>query len=140
MGLASLGSWKGEGRGIIIDELGTDVLDSPKQSLWIFFSSVTSCEGSIERSPQDTDPDVPSSTSAVTTETGSDEVFIISAGPGASGLSFTTYRIQVGMLLGISRSPASHRMSFLKSTCCVSSLNSSCLACRNGSDLTRQYS
>ncbi|XP_072207468.1 uncharacterized protein [Excalfactoria chinensis] len=31
---------------------------------------------------------------AVTTETGSDEVFIISAGPGASGLSFTTYRIQ----------------------------------------------
>lgn len=140
VGLASLGRGKGEGRGIIMDELGTDVLDSPKQSLWIFFSSVTSCEGSIERSPQDTDPDVPSSTSAVTTETGSDEVFIISAGPGASGLSFTTYRIQVGMLLGISRSPASHRMSFLKSICHVPSLNSSCLACRNGSDLTRQYS
>ncbi|XP_021268132.1 uncharacterized protein LOC110406235 isoform X2 [Numida meleagris] len=56
--------------------------------------AVTSCRGSTERSPQDTDPDVPSSTSAVTTETGSDEVFIISAGPGASGLSFTTYRIQ----------------------------------------------
>ncbi|KAM6247153.1 uncharacterized protein LJ264_010740 [Porphyrio hochstetteri] len=56
--------------------------------------AVTSCGGSTERSPQDTDPDVPSSTSAVTTETGSDEVFIISAGPGASGLSFTTYRIQ----------------------------------------------
>lgn len=33
--------------------------------------------------------------SAVTTESGSDEVFIISAGPGASGLSFTSYRIQV---------------------------------------------
>lgn len=57
--------------------------------------SVTSCRGSTERSPQDTDPDVPSSISAVTTETGSDEVFIISAGPGTSGLSFTTYRIQV---------------------------------------------
>ncbi|XP_001234772.4 uncharacterized protein LOC771494 isoform X1 [Gallus gallus] len=56
--------------------------------------AVTSCRGSTEQSPQDTDPDVPSSTSAVTTETGSDEVFIISAGPGASGLSFTTYRIQ----------------------------------------------
>ncbi|XP_015733141.1 uncharacterized protein LOC107321086 isoform X2 [Coturnix japonica] len=56
--------------------------------------AVTSCRGSTEQSPQDTDPDMPSSTSAVTTETGSDEVFIISAGPGASGLSFTTYRIQ----------------------------------------------
>ncbi|XP_057893232.1 uncharacterized protein LOC131091287 [Melospiza georgiana] len=56
--------------------------------------AVTSCRGSTERSPQDTDPDVPSSISAVTTETGSDEVFIISAGPGTSGLSFTTYRIQ----------------------------------------------
>ncbi|KAJ7417568.1 hypothetical protein BTVI_32363 [Pitangus sulphuratus] len=56
--------------------------------------AVPSCRGSTERSPQDTDPDVPSSISAVTTETGSDEVFIISAGPGASGLSFTTYRIQ----------------------------------------------
>ncbi|XP_054700935.1 uncharacterized protein LOC129213991 isoform X2 [Grus americana] len=61
--------------------------------------AVTSCGGSTERSPQDTDPDVPSSTSAVTTETGSDEVFIISAGPGASGLSFTTYRIQERTLL-----------------------------------------
>ncbi|XP_042661081.1 uncharacterized protein LOC104363839 isoform X4 [Tyto alba] len=56
--------------------------------------AVTSCRGSTEQSPQDTDPDVPSSISAVTTETGSDEVFIISAGPGASGLSFTTYKIQ----------------------------------------------
>ncbi|KAI1233025.1 hypothetical protein IHE44_0006215, partial [Lamprotornis superbus] len=58
----------------------------------------TSCRGSTERSPQDTDPDVPSSISAVTTETGSDEVFIISAGPGTSGLSFTTYRIQEQMM------------------------------------------
>uniref|UniRef100_A0ACB8FZH2 Uncharacterized protein n=1 Tax=Sphaerodactylus townsendi TaxID=933632 RepID=A0ACB8FZH2_9SAUR len=56
--------------------------------------AVTSCEGSTEPSPPQTDPDVPSSTSAVTTESGSDEVFIISAGPGASGLSFTSYRIQ----------------------------------------------
>ncbi|XP_038043188.2 uncharacterized protein [Anas platyrhynchos] len=69
--------------------------------------AVTSCEGSIERSPQDTDPDVPSSTSAVTTETGSDEVFIISAGPGASGLSFTTYRIQDKNLKRSVTSPAS---------------------------------
>lgn len=67
--------------------------------------SVTSCRGSTELSPQDTDPDAPSSTSAVTTETGSDEVFIISAGPGASGLSFTTYRVQVGMLFNISSKP-----------------------------------
>lgn len=83
----------------------------------ILLFSVTSCGGSTERSPQDTDPDVPSSTSAVTTETGSDEVFIISAGPGASGLSFTTYRIQVGMLFGTSRSQASYGMSLLGSTC-----------------------
>lgn len=88
--------------------------------IWIF--SVTSCRGSTEQSPQDTDPDVPSSTSAVTTETGSDEVFIISAGPGASGLSFTTYRIQVGMLLDIARDIASHTMSFLDSTCHIPTL------------------
>lgn len=75
--------------------------------------SVTSCRGSTERSPQDTDPDVPSSISAVTTETGSDEVFIISAGPGTSGLSFTTYRIQVHSPASL----ASCRMSLLDSTC-----------------------
>ncbi|XP_010285140.1 PREDICTED: uncharacterized protein LOC104620572 [Phaethon lepturus] len=69
--------------------------------------AVASCGGSTERSPQDTDPDVPSSTSAVTTETGSDEVFIISAGPGASGLSFTTYRIQDKNLKRSVTSPAS---------------------------------
>ncbi|XP_029881946.1 uncharacterized protein LOC115346250 isoform X2 [Aquila chrysaetos chrysaetos] len=69
--------------------------------------AVTSCRGSTERSPQDTDPDVPSSISAVTTETGSDEVFIISAGPGASGLSFTTYRIQDKNLKRSVTSPAS---------------------------------
>jgi len=74
-------------------------------SIDFLLSSVTSCGGSTERSPQDTDPDVPSSTSAVTTETGSDEVFIISAGPGTSGLSFTTYRVQVGMLFSISSKP-----------------------------------
>lgn len=70
----------------------------PRLSIWeifVFFPIVTSSGGSTDRSPQLTDPDVPSSTSAVTTETGSDEVFIISAGPGPSGLSFTTYRIQV---------------------------------------------
>lgn len=70
-----------------------------------FLFSATPCGGSTEQSPQDTDPDVPSSASAVTTETGSDEVFIISAGPGASGLSFTTYRIQVGMLCSVSGKP-----------------------------------
>ncbi|XP_068013441.1 uncharacterized protein [Melanerpes formicivorus] len=69
--------------------------------------AVPSCGGSTERSPQDTDPDVPSSVSAVTTETGSDEVFIISAGPGASGLSFTTYRIQDKNLKRSVTSPAS---------------------------------
>ncbi|XP_009875140.1 PREDICTED: uncharacterized protein LOC104279525, partial [Apaloderma vittatum] len=69
--------------------------------------AVTSHGGSTERSPQDTDPDVPSSISAVTTETGSDEVFIISAGPGASGLSFTTYRIQDKNLKRSVTSPAS---------------------------------
>ncbi|XP_039937192.1 uncharacterized protein LOC120760722 isoform X1 [Hirundo rustica] len=69
--------------------------------------AVTSCRGSTERSPQDTDPDVPSSISAVTTETGSDEVFIISAGPGTSGLSFTTYRIQDKNLKRSVTSPAS---------------------------------
>ncbi|XP_009977571.1 PREDICTED: uncharacterized protein LOC104373380 [Tauraco erythrolophus] len=69
--------------------------------------AVTSSRGSAERSPQDTDPDVPSSTSAVTTETGSDEVFIISAGPGTSGLSFTTYRIQDKNLKRSVTSPAS---------------------------------
>ncbi|XP_009968662.2 uncharacterized protein LOC104363839 isoform X2 [Tyto alba] len=69
--------------------------------------AVTSCRGSTEQSPQDTDPDVPSSISAVTTETGSDEVFIISAGPGASGLSFTTYKIQDKNLKRSVTSPAS---------------------------------
>ncbi|XP_055556710.1 uncharacterized protein LOC102045715 [Falco cherrug] len=69
--------------------------------------AVTSYGGSTERSPQDTDPDVPSSISAVTTETGSDEVFIISAGPGASGLSFTTYRLQDKNLKRSVTSPAS---------------------------------
>ncbi|XP_068766923.1 uncharacterized protein [Struthio camelus] len=69
--------------------------------------AVISCGGSTERSPQDTDPDMPSSTSAVTTETGSDEVFIISAGPGASGLSFTTYRTQDKNLKRSVTSPAS---------------------------------
>ncbi|XP_041575186.2 uncharacterized protein [Taeniopygia guttata] len=44
---------------------------------------------------------------AVTTETGSDEVFIISAGPGTSGLSFTTYRIQDKNLKRSVTSPAS---------------------------------
>ncbi|KYO39529.1 uncharacterized protein LOC102560702 isoform X2 [Alligator mississippiensis] len=68
---------------------------------------VTSSGGSTDRSPQLTDPDVPSSTSAVTTETGSDEVFIISAGPGPSGLSFTTYRIQDKKLKRSITSPAS---------------------------------
>lgn len=93
------------------------------------FFSVPSCGGSTERSPQDTDPDVPSSISAVTTETGSDEVFIISAGPGASGLSFTTYRIQVSMHLAIS---ASHGMSVLDTTCHVWLLM--LLLCKKGSD------
>lgn len=60
-----------------------------------FLALVTSSGGSAEHSSQPTDPDMPSPVSAVTTETGSDEVFIISTGPGASGLSFTTYRIQV---------------------------------------------
>ncbi|XP_057225063.1 uncharacterized protein LOC130575293 [Malurus melanocephalus] len=69
--------------------------------------AVISCRGSTERSPQDTDPDVPSSISAVTTETGSDEVFIISAGPGTSGLSFTTYKIQDKNLKRSVTSPAS---------------------------------
>lgn len=85
------------------------------QAIFIDFLpfSVTSCRGSTERSPQDTDPDVPSSISAVTTETGSDEVFIISAGPGTSGLSFTTYRIQVHPPASL----AGCRMSLLGSTC-----------------------
>lgn len=87
-----------------------------------FLFSVTSSRGSTDQSPQDTDPDVPSSTSAVTTETGSDEVFIISAGPGASGLSFTTYRIQVRTLLDITRGIASLTASFLDSTCHIPSL------------------
>ncbi|XP_071672230.1 uncharacterized protein [Patagioenas fasciata] len=69
--------------------------------------AVASCRGSTGLSPQDTDPDAPSSTSAVTTETGSDEVFIISAGPGASGLSFTTYRVQDKNLKRSVTSPAS---------------------------------
>ncbi|XP_048369947.1 uncharacterized protein LOC125442557 [Sphaerodactylus townsendi] len=69
--------------------------------------AVTSCEGSTEPSPPQTDPDVPSSTSAVTTESGSDEVFIISAGPGASGLSFTSYRIQDKSLKRSITSPGS---------------------------------
>lgn len=98
--------------------------------------SVTSCRGSTERSPQDTDPDVPSSISAVTTETGSDEVFIISAGPGASGLSFTTYRIQVGMLFGISRKPQDvplgQRLSYL-------SISAYCPLCKKVSDWARRF-
>ncbi|KAL8180265.1 UNVERIFIED_CONTAM: hypothetical protein K2H54_018155 [Gekko kuhli] len=69
--------------------------------------AVTSCDGSTERSPPQTDPDVPSSVSAVTTESGSDEVFIISAGPGASGLSFTSYRIQDKSLKRSITSPGS---------------------------------
>ncbi|KAJ6656534.1 hypothetical protein lerEdw1_003659 [Lerista edwardsae] len=56
--------------------------------------AVTSCDGSMELSPPRTDPDAPHSMSAVTTESGSDEVFIISAGPGSGSLSFTSYRIQ----------------------------------------------
>ncbi|TFK14163.1 F-box only protein 6 [Platysternon megacephalum] len=69
--------------------------------------AVTSSGGSTEHSSRHTDPDVPSSMSAMTTETGSDEVFIISAGPGASGLSFTTYRIQDKNLKRSVTSPAS---------------------------------
>ncbi|XP_039360398.1 uncharacterized protein LOC120385907 isoform X1 [Mauremys reevesii] len=69
--------------------------------------AVTSSGGSTEHSSRHTDPDMPSSMSAVTTETGSDEVFIISAGPGASGLSFTTYRIQDKNLKRSVTSPAS---------------------------------
>ncbi|XP_064424102.1 uncharacterized protein SI:DKEY-112E17.1 isoform X2 [Latimeria chalumnae] len=42
---------------------------------------------------QQTDPDVPSSMSVVT-ESGSDEVFVISAGTGSSGLSFTSFKIK----------------------------------------------
>nr|XP_006134669.2 uncharacterized protein LOC102456507 [Pelodiscus sinensis] len=68
---------------------------------------VSSSGGSAEHSLQHTDPDMPSSVSAVTTETGSDEVFIISASPGASGLSFTTYRIQDKNLKRSVTSPAS---------------------------------
>lgn len=67
----------------------------------------------------------------MTTETGSDEVFIISAGPGASGLSFTTYRIQVGMLFGISRKPQDvplgQRLSYL-------SISAYCPLCKKVSD------
>ncbi|KAM7145280.1 uncharacterized protein RBU57_015273 isoform 1-T1 [Macrochelys suwanniensis] len=68
--------------------------------------AVTSPGGSTEHSSRHTDPDMPSSMSAMTTETGSDEVFIISAGPGASGLSFTTYRIQDKNLKRSVTSPA----------------------------------
>ncbi|XP_048677806.2 uncharacterized protein LOC125623029 isoform X1 [Caretta caretta] len=68
--------------------------------------AVTSSGGSAEHSSQPTDPDMPSPVSAVTTETGSDEVFIISTGPGASGLSFTTYRIQDKNLKRSVTSPA----------------------------------
>ncbi|XP_067396040.1 uncharacterized protein [Emydura macquarii macquarii] len=69
--------------------------------------AVTSSEGSTGHSSRHTDPDMPPSMSAVTTETGSDEVFIISAGPDASGLSFTTYRIQDKNLKRSVTSPAS---------------------------------
>nr|XP_032627075.1 uncharacterized protein LOC116819459 isoform X2 [Chelonoidis abingdonii] len=68
--------------------------------------AVTSSGGCTEHSSWHTDPDMPSM-SAVTTETGSEEVFIISAGPGASGLSFTTYRIQDKNLKRSVTSPAS---------------------------------
>ncbi|XP_077164239.1 uncharacterized protein LOC143822687 isoform X2 [Paroedura picta] len=70
-------------------------------------AAVTSCDGSSERSPPQTDPDGPSSMSAATTESGSDEVFIISAGPGAGGLSFTSYRIQDKSLKRSITSPGS---------------------------------
>ncbi|KAJ7309702.1 hypothetical protein JRQ81_007762 [Phrynocephalus forsythii] len=69
--------------------------------------AVTSSEGSMECSPPPTDPDGPSSLSAVTTESGSDEVFIISASPGAGGLSFTSYRIQDKSLTRSITSPGS---------------------------------
>lgn len=98
-------SLSGEGGGVCHGGVGNRCFGLSQGVVTDFIFSVTSCIGSTERSPQDTDPDVPSSISAVTTETGSDEVFIISAGPGTSGLSFTTYRIQVGMLSGISNKP-----------------------------------
>ncbi|XP_053135685.1 uncharacterized protein LOC128337948 [Hemicordylus capensis] len=69
--------------------------------------AVTSCEGSRGCSPPQTDPDAPSSMSAVTTESGSDEVFIISAGPGGDGLNFTSYRIQDKSLKRSITSPGS---------------------------------
>uniref|UniRef100_A0ABM5F2Y7 CUB domain-containing protein n=1 Tax=Pogona vitticeps TaxID=103695 RepID=A0ABM5F2Y7_9SAUR len=71
--------------------------------------AVTSGAGSMECSPPQTDPDGPSSLSAVTTESGSDEVFIISASPGAGGLSFTSYRIQDKNLRRSITSPGSVR-------------------------------
>ncbi|XP_063000398.1 uncharacterized protein LOC134410802 [Elgaria multicarinata webbii] len=69
--------------------------------------AVTSCDGSMECSSPHTDPDVPSSMSGVTTESGSDEVFIISASSGAGGLSFTSYRIQDKKLKRSITSPGS---------------------------------
>ncbi|CAI5797321.1 Hypothetical predicted protein [Podarcis lilfordi] len=69
--------------------------------------AVTSYDGSMECSPRQTDQDIPSSVSAVTTESGSDEVFIISASPGAGGLSFTSYRIQDRKLKRSITSPGS---------------------------------
>ncbi|XP_061459300.1 uncharacterized protein LOC133373493 isoform X3 [Rhineura floridana] len=69
--------------------------------------AVTSCDGSMECSSPQTDLDVPSSMSAVTTESGSDEVFIISASPGAGGLSFTSYRTQDKKLKRSITSPGS---------------------------------
>ncbi|XP_042298011.1 uncharacterized protein LOC121916709 isoform X2 [Sceloporus undulatus] len=68
---------------------------------------VTSCNGSVECIPPQTDPDLPSSISALTTESGSDEVFIISASPGAGGLSFTSYQIQDKKLKRSITSPGS---------------------------------
>ncbi|KAF7240799.1 CUB and sushi domain-containing protein 2 [Varanus komodoensis] len=69
--------------------------------------AATSCDGSMECSPLQTDPEVPSSMSAVTTDSGSDEVFIISASSGAGGLSFTSYRIQDKKLKRSITSPGS---------------------------------
>ncbi|KAH0625545.1 hypothetical protein JD844_015099 [Phrynosoma platyrhinos] len=68
---------------------------------------VTSCNGSMECIPPQTDPDLPSSISALTAESGSDEVFIISASPGAGGLSFTSYQIQDKKLKRSITSPGS---------------------------------
>ncbi|XP_060641674.2 uncharacterized protein [Anolis sagrei] len=69
--------------------------------------TVTSCNGSVECLPPQTDPDVPSSVSALTTESGSEEVFIVSASPGAGGLNFTSCQIQEKILRRSFTSPGS---------------------------------